>query len=760
MAFAYLSISILSAGRAYVNAEGLYSKGHKDAVYYLARYAQRRQEDDFKKYQEAIAIPLGDQQARLEMETGRPDLRRVRDGFLQAQNHPDDIDGMIMLFQRFRRIDYMAQAITIWARADAQINMLTSAADALRVEIRAPQPDEGRILGLLEAVNAINNQLTPLESDFSATLGEAQRKTQILLISGMFAIAALLLLIGVQLSRRIFRQDETVRHALRESAARFRSLTELSSDWYWEQDDQLRFTEISGRIPDKIKRSLLPSIGRTQWNLELPVQEGPAAAAHRERLAQHQPFDNFETRLRLDTDDVMIVSTSGEPKFDAVGRFTGYRGVARDITTTRHSDELRAAKEAAELASRSKSAFLARMSHELRTPLNAVLGFAQLLDYESSVKASPGVHKKVEHIRAAGSHLLTMVNEILDLSRIESGTSTFSIGSVEVGALLDECVMMTRPQADRRQIRIEFDANERAYWISGDRTRLMQIAINILSNAIKYNRDGGVVTVSVTASASPAASPAASEVEPGQIAISIKDTGIGLNASQQASLFQPFNRLGAESRVGGAEGTGLGLVIAKQLAEAMHGSIAVASMPGEGSTFTLTLPRANAPAAVPPGATAPLAPPRPQTVDAGSMPAVSVLYVEDNAANLELVRAILARRPQVRLECAIDGGAGLAAAFKLKPDLILLDINLPGFDGFDIIRTLRAHADCAAIPCMAVSANAMPADIKRAFDAGFAAYVVKPINVDDFLVKFDAVLDQFIAAKQRAMPVEASRLSS
>lgn len=743
LALTYYSMAILSAGRAYVNGEGHYSKGQKDAVYHLTRYAHHRDEVYFERYRQAIAIPLGDQQARLELEKNDPDLRIVRAGFTQAQNQPDDIDGMIMLFRRFRNVDYMARAIDIWVQADMQINQLASLADALRAEIRSSQPDDHRILALLEEINDANNQLVPLENNFSITLGAAQHKTQALLLSIMFGTAAILLLIGVLLSRHIFRQNEAVRRELHENAARFRSLTALSSDWYWEQDENFRFTELTGRVPDSYKRPLAAVIGKTRWEIEHVDMDEAAWQRHRQQLEQHEPFRDFEVRHQLDSQEVVIVSVNGEPKFDPSGHFTGYRGVARDITGTRHAEDLRAAKEAAELASRSKSAFLSRMSHELRTPLNAVLGFAQLLEYEPDVKSSASIQKKVEHIQSAGRHLLAMVDEILDLSRIESGTTVFSTGTVEIVGLFTECMMMTGPQADRRRIRVEFNTGTAAHWVNGDRTRLLQIAINILTNAIKYNRDGGCVYVDVGG-------------DPTSVKITIRDTGLGLTPEQQAGLFQPFNRLGAEARVGGADGTGLGLVISKKLTESMQGSISVASQPGEGTAFTLVFPRVTAPVE-----TSPVRPPLPLATisrDDTSRPGVfTVLYVEDNPANIELVREILRQRTNIQLEVATDGNSGLAAACRLKPDAILLDINLPGMDGIELIRRLRADPGSMAIPCLAISANAMPAEIKRAFDAGFSAYVVKPISIEDFLTKFDALIS---AKKSGPNPGETRVLSA
>jgi signal transduction histidine kinase len=255
----------------------------------------------------------------------------------------------------------------------------------------------------------------------------------------------------------------------------------------------------------------------------------------------------------------------------------------RDLTDRIQKEELRSGKEAAELASREKSAFLARMSHELRTPLNAILGFAQLLEFDPSVRTSTKTQAMIGHMRAAGLHLLSLIDEVLDLSRIEAGALSLALEPIEIEPLVRECLALTGPLAQEREIQLRCEPGERPHWILADRTRVRQVLVNVLANAIKYNRVGGSVAVRLSGSST-------------QVQIAIEDTGVGLSAQQIARLFQPFNRLGAES--GGVEGTGLGLVIVKQLLEAMSASIQVDSEPGSGSTFTLRFARAApAPAA-------------------------------------------------------------------------------------------------------------------------------------------------------------------
>ncbi len=424
---------------------------------------------------------------------------------------------------------------------------------------------------------------------------------------------------------------------------------------------------------------------------------------------------------RRDDGTMLWLSMNTQPLFDAAGdKMTGLVNTFIDITDRRRDEGLRAAKEAAEIASLAKSAFLARMSHELRTPLNSILGFAQLLQFDPGVRGDEKSHKKVGHILEAGNHLVAMVDEILDLSRIEAGAMAMSPEPVDADNLIRECIALNLPQASARNILFDYEGNPGGGWVRGDRTRLRQVLVNLLSNALKYNRQGGSVYISLGGN-------------DGQVEIAVRDTGPGLTQAQIDALYQPFNRLGAESS--GTEGTGIGLVIVKQLVEVMGGRIAVSSTIGKGSTFTLLFPRvaAGAPGG---GESFPL-PPQPLP---GNTRQSTILYIEDNPTNVELLRASLALNPIIRLEVAVDGESGLAAARSLRPDLILLDINLPGMDGFSVMRHIREDPLLAATPCIALSANAMPQEIQRARTAGFVDYITKPFDVRALLATIDAQL--------------------
>ena len=383
--------------------------------------------------------------------------------------------------------------------------------------------------------------------------------------------------------------------------------------------------------------------------------------------------------------------------------------------------ELLDAQALAEKANRAKSDFLSGMSHELRTPLTAILGFAQLMD-ASNPAPTPGQKRSLEQILKAGWYLLDLINEILDLALIESGKMKLEMQSVSIAAVLMECEAMVELDAQRRGIRMQFDATPARAFVHADRTRLKQALINLLSNAIKYNNEGGSVRLSFNVESRT------------HLRICIEDTGKGLSTSQISQLFQPFNRLGQESR--SEPGTGIGLVMTKQLVELMGGSIGMNSTVGKGSVFWIELQRDTQPltqqttqALV----TAKVDPGQPFKARRSLAGLYTLLYVEDNAANLLLMQELMARRPDVRLLNAQDGITGLALARKALPDMILLDTHLPGLSGIDMLRILVSDPLTAAIPVVILSANAMPDEIQAGLEAGCSSYLTKPIHVKDLM---------------------------
>jgi PAS domain S-box-containing protein len=440
---------------------------------------------------------------------------------------------------------------------------------------------------------------------------------------------------------------------------------------------------------------------------------------------------NYELTARSRDGRETVVSYNATTFYDRERRLQGVFAAARDVTERSHLDrllqeknlELENARSVAEKANLAKSEFLSSMSHELRSPLNAILGFAQLMESDSP---PPTIAQKqsITQILQAGWHLLKLIDEILDLAKVESGKVQLSPEPVSLAEILLECEGMIETQAQLRGIQLIFPPFDIPYFVSADRTRLKQVLLNLLSNAIKYNIKQGTVEVKC------------SESTPGRIRVSIRDTGTGLNAEQLEQAFQAFNRLGQEGS--GVEGTGIGLVVAKRLVELMGGVIGVESIVGVGSVFWFELIAVVEPRlSMVVGDAAAFAQPQ---VDHGAE-LHTVLYVEDNPANLKLVEQIIARHPNLRLLTAVNGSSGIQVARLSQPDVILMDINLPDIDGFKALEILGSDPATTHIPVVAISANAMPRDIKKGLAAGFFRYITKPIKINEFMDALDAVLE-------------------
>jgi PAS domain S-box-containing protein len=451
------------------------------------------------------------------------------------------------------------------------------------------------------------------------------------------------------------------------------------------------------------------------------------------RVLREGKLTNYELTALSREGAETVVSFNASTFHDRDRKLQGVFAAARDVTDRKQFEqrlqdnyvELESAKAVAEKANLAKSEFLSSMSHELRTPLNAVLGFAQLMASDSP---PPTTSQKIsiDQILQAGWYLLRLINEILDLAMVESGKVSLSKEAMSLTEVLLDCKAMMAPQAEQRGIEMSFPSFENLFFVHADRTRVKQIIVNLLSNAIKYNRAGGTVTVSCK------------PVAGGRIRVSVTDTGAGLHEDQLAHLFQPFNRLGQEA--GTEEGTGIGLVVTRKLIELMGGTIGVDSTVGVGSEFWFDLLASEAP-----GLETQLT----SELAASGIASIAgtesdrrhkLLYVEDNPANLALVEQLIARRDDMQLITAMTGHVGILLAKQNLPDVILMDINLPGLSGYGALQVLRADPSTSHIPVIALSANAMPRDIEKGIEAGFFSYLTKPIMVREFMDALDVAL--------------------
>jgi PAS domain S-box-containing protein len=454
------------------------------------------------------------------------------------------------------------------------------------------------------------------------------------------------------------------------------------------------------------------------------------AAAGVKRVLSEKKVSDYELTARATDGKETVVSINATTYYDRDNKLQGVFYGARDVTERKRLDqkllekniELESAKAAAEKANLAKSDFLSSMSHELRTPLGAILGFAQLME-SGTPEPAPAQKRCIVQILKAGWYLLELINEILDLALIESGKLSVSLEPVSLEDVMHECATMVEPQAEEHGIQVTFTPLEPLFFVNADRTRVKQLLLNLLSNAIKYNNTNGKVTVTCTLA------------PPDNVRISVRDTGAGLTPEQLGQLFQPFNRLGQKGDV--EEGTGIGLVVCKRLVELMGGIIGVKSTVGEGSVFWFELNQTTPQQTSPHNAEL-------STVGGADVQVAgqeyTLLYVEDNPANLMLVEDLLVRRPDIRLLSARDAISGIEIARTSLPDVILMDINLPGVSGIDALKILADIKETAHIPIVALSANAIPRDIEKGLEAGFFRYLTKPINVVEFMATLDITL--------------------
>jgi PAS domain S-box-containing protein len=579
LAASWGAIKMVDSTRAYVTGEGRYSKAEKIAVLHLRRYAFSSQPEDYAHFLAAMAVPRGDHAARVALESTPPDLKAAKVGFGHGENHPADIAGMIELFRLFSWWQPFAAAVNDWREGDRLVSALLAEGGELRWMIATHNVDAAARTRLLARVDAIDDRLTVLENRFSAHLGDAARLATGLVVFGLSAMTILLWAMGTILAARLVRRQLALGSQLEASERRFRDFADIASDWYWEMDADGVVTYVSERFGEMVGAPPQSIIGMDGDKF---IRENVASPEHLEAylgaMLNEREFRGIQIAVTRGG-ATRYWSVSARPNLDADETFLGYRGASSDITNTvRDELMLREAKLRAEIANRAKSEFLANMSHELRTPLNAILGFSDIIAEQSlGPEAIERYSEYAVDIHKSGRHLLAIIDDILDLAKIEAGRTELAESEVSLPRLTD----MFRTFLDHRfkecGIAFETDIPEDAPSIWIDKRKFAQIFINLLSNALKFTPRGGKVALTAVQSAD------------GSLAISVRDTGIGIAPEDMQTVLAPFGQVeSAFSRR--YHGAGLGLPIARSLIELHGGTLAIESALGLGTTVTVTLP--------------------------------------------------------------------------------------------------------------------------------------------------------------------------
>jgi signal transduction histidine kinase/ActR/RegA family two-component response regulator len=738
-ALSIASILTLSAVRAYVGGESLYAKGQKEAVRALDRYTNTLDEAAFQRFEAALAIPLGDREARLALDEEELNEGRATAGFLQGGNHADDIPGMIRLYRWFRHVDFMSDAIGIWALADAEILQLRLLGHSARALAQQPGASAAQLAELQPRIDALNIRLDRLEQRFSERFGVASREVCRLLVITTLLLAATLSAAAALFVKRTLNRLAASTTELRRSNLRWGLAASAAGlgifEWDVTRDEFLL---------DAHSRGLHGWSGDSATVSAVELR-GCIHADDRQRVATslRQAASSFGTWLQR----YRIQRADGQTRHLEVsalvvplrGRPDRMVGVIRDTTEQMQADELRMAKLAAEQASLTKSEMLSRVSHELRTPLNAILGFAQLMAIDKAEPLGAAQQGRLQHVLGGGAHLLQLVNDVLQLSAVEHGSTSIRLEPLDIDEIIEETASLMAPVADAKGVELRHRRSPAAIAVRTDGMRVVQVLMNLVSNAIKYNHRSGHVDIEVCSDGRRAC-------------IVVTDTGIGMTPEQLQHLFEPFNRLGAERA--GTEGVGLGLVLCRTLAQRLGGSLELDSQHGRGTTARLYLPCMTDDVAAEPAVGADLAgraaptPQRDATPTAPMGSAGLVLYVEDDPINVLLVEQMIARFPGVEMLVAIDGQSGIALARQSPPDLILLDMHLPDMHGLLVLDALRGHPLTREVPVVMLSASAMPDQIAQARARGAAGYITKPL---DFGL-FEAELRARLATKPRPPP--------
>ena len=761
MLVAYISMDLLSAIRAFVGGESLWSTAQKEVVYHLNNYAITHSQADYLKFKSATVIPLGDRKAREELEKRQPNYQVVYQGFIEGGIHVDDIPGMIRLFRWFRAMDDIDQAIALWAEGDVHIATLNQAGEELHRKIGAGETSAETLAPILTRIHTANDQLTPLERAFSYTLGSVSRKAHLLLLIALFTVAATLVLLGIYLSRRMLQQNEAFEQALRLSEERFRLAAAGSNDGLWDwnvlTDDVYRsprFKELLGYADDELADQRMAFV-----SLLHPEDKDVALATIDAHLVHNSPYD-LECRLQTKGNGYRWFRLRGQAVRNNEGKALRVAGAITDITDRKRVEErLRLANERLEqkVTERTqaltdanerlreldqvKTQFFANVSHELRTPLTLILGPVRKLleDYRRTEEE----RHDLEIVERNGQLLLKHVNDILDISKLEAGRMEIRYAEVDLASLARFTASHFETVAEERSLKYTIDLPESLH-AEVDAEKIQRILLNLLSNAFKFNPIGGTVALSLRA-------------DDERAIFTISDNGPGIPPPLREAVFERFRQIdgGADRKSGG---TGLGLSIVKEFVELHGGKVSVDESPTGGARFTIELPLA-----APDGhevrksgcelgpelnkqAVAELRLPVRMPPVAGSMvgeDAPLILVVEDNPDMNAFVAKILAMK--YRVETAFDGREGLDKALALQPNVIVSDVMMPRLTGEQLVRAVRSRPELAAVPIVLLTARADEASLIKSLQDGAQDYLSKPFLPEELLAR----VGRLIAEQQR-----------
>lgn len=573
----YVSGNIFAGVRSYVRGEGLWAKAQKEAVSSLNDYIHLRTADHLTEFHDALGVIQGYKKARIALLQAQPDRAAAREGFLQGGSHPDEVQDMIWFFTYFQDVSYMREAISIWTEGDNKIDEVISLGKEIEQSVATDTLTPAKQSAFRERLRRLDRILRQLEVDFSAVLSEGARWVRNVVLVSSLALVGLFLGIGTIVSWQIIRSINRAENEVIKSEASYRGILVNLVDTYYRVNEDGRLTRVSPSAATLLGFSEDELLGCHLSQFFFEPRDYMKLVRKLRRNGGR--ISRARARLRHKNGEAVWVSTSASIFSESGGASVGVEGIAQDITKQLESvRKIVESQERAEEANKAKSEFLASMSHELRTPLNAVLGFAQMLQMGS---LSEKQEDQVESILYAGNHLLRLVNDVLDLARIEANELELSFEAVEVRDIVSECVSLISPLGTRHEVAIVNDVSTAPVLVvEADRLRLKQALINLLSNAVKFNTAGGTVRVEQT------------ETADGFVRISVLDTGIGIAADDFDSVFVKFHRVGADAMTA-REGTGIGLAVCKLLVEQMDGRIGFESVLGQGSTFWIDLPHAD-----------------------------------------------------------------------------------------------------------------------------------------------------------------------